>query len=193
MYSSLATGIFAIRSGNKAIEGDPGRVPITFVQGASVLKAAARYNNKFSNTIRSAFDVCDEIAKTDKLFSGLTKVVKFASEHVNPLIAAVSGIKVICADDKKTALLTEGGCVAGMMIGEGIMKKHLEGILSGLKISGKWSALLKGLIFVTGSISSSTLGHKIGGYIAEQFITPEELAKAQLKSKSLPKSFSYKA
>lgn len=193
MYSGIATGLFAIRNCNKTTNGDVGRLPVTVGQTASVLKAGAQYNNALSRQAKVVINTCEQIAKTDKLFNGVSKIVKFASDNVNPLIAASSGVKVILADDKKSAFLTEGGCIAGMFLGEGWMKKNLEGLLTSMKITGKWAPVVKGVLFVAGSIGASTLGSKIGENIAEQLKTPEQSIKEELERKSYPKSISVKA
>lgn len=193
MYSGVATSLFAIRNCNKTTNGDVGRLPVTVGQAASVVKAGAQCNSAISKPAKVVIDTCEQIAKTDKLFNGISKVVKFASDNVNPLIAASSGVKVIFADDKKTSLLTEGGCVAGMFLGEGWMKKNLEGLLTSIKVTGKWMPVVKGVLFVAGSIGASTLGSKIGANIAEQLKSPEQSVQEEIENKSRPKSISVKA
>ena len=139
MYSGVASGIFAIRNCDKTTNGDIGRLPVTVGQSAAVIKAGAQYNNAVAKPIKMILDTCDDIAKSDKVFNGLKKVVKFASDNVNPLIVASSGVKVVMADkeERKSTLITEAGTLAGMFLGEGWMKKHLDNILAKLPINKK--------------------------------------------------------
>ena len=142
MYSGVATGIFAYRNANKTANENIGRLPVTVAQSAAVLKAGAQYDNAVSKQAKVVLNTLDEVAKTDKVFRGLTKVVKFAENNVNPLIVASSGLNVLTADkkDRKKTLISESGCLAGM--------------------------------FVIGSISASTLGQKIGEKVADNWDKP---------------------
>ncbi len=184
MYSGVASGIFAIRNCDKTTNGDIGRLPVTVGQSAAVIKAGAQYNNAIAKPIKIILDTCDDIAKSDKVFNGLKKVVKFASDNVNPLIVASSGVKVALADkeERKSTLITEAGTLAGMFLGEGWMKKHLDNILAKLPINKKWLPIVKGIVFVTGSISASTLGSKIGKKAAEYWDKPLVNNEKQLVS-----------
>ncbi len=184
MYSGVASGIFAIRNCDKTTNGDIGRLPVTVGQSAAVIKAGAQYNNAVAKPIKMILDTCDDIAKSDKVFNGLKKVVKFASDNVNPLIVASSGVKVVMADkeERKSTLITEAGTLAGMFLGEGWMKKHLDNILAKLPINKKWLPIVKGIVFVTGSISASTLGSKIGKKAAEYWDKPLVNNEKQLVS-----------
>ena len=174
MYSGVASGIFAIRNCDKTTNGDIGRLPVTVGQSAAVIKAGAQYNNAIAKPIKIILDTCDDIAKSDKVFNGLKKVVKFASDNVNPLIVASSGVKVALADkeERKSTLISESGTLAGMFLGEGWMKKHLDDILAKTPISKKWLPIVKGITFVVGSITASTIGNKIGKKAAEYWDKP---------------------
>ncbi len=189
MYSGVATGIFAIRNADKTMNDNIGRLPVTVGQSAALIKAGAQY----SNPAKHVLNTLDEIAKSDKIFNGISKTVKFAADHVNPLIVASSGYTVLTAEDKKSALITESGSLAGMFIGEGWMKKNLDGILNKLPINKKWLPVIKGLLFVGGSIGSSTIGQKIGKFAADHWDKPLT-TKAQTNNENfVPKSISYKA
>lgn len=172
MYSGVATGIFAIRNADKTMNDNIGRLPVTVGQCAAVVKAGSQYNNTVSKQTKAVLNTFEEIAKSDKVFGGLTKAVKFASDHVNPLIVASSGVKVLTSDDKKSAIIAESGCLAGMFLGEGWMKKNLDRILTKLPINKKWLPIIKGVIFVCGSITASTIGQKIGQKAAKYWDKP---------------------
>lgn len=174
MYSGVATGIFAIRNAGKTANENIGRLPVTIGQTASVIKAGAEYNNAVSKQAKVVLNTCSEIAKTDKVFNGLTKAVKFASDHVNPLIVVSSGLNVAMAkkEERKKTIISEGGCLIGMFAGEGWMKKNLDKYLAKLPINKKWIPIIKGVLFVAGSITSSTIGQKIGKKVADNWDKP---------------------
>lgn len=174
MYSGVATGIFAVRNAGKTANENIGRLPVTVGQTASVIKAGAEYNNAVSKQAKVVLNTCSEIAKTDKVFNGLTKVVKFASDNVNPLIIASSGLNVLMAnkEERKKTLISETGCIIGMFAGEGWMKKNLDKYLDKLPINKKWIPIIKGVIFVSGSIAASTVGQKVGKKVANYWDKP---------------------
>ena len=179
MYSSVATGIFCLRNGGKTTNGDIGRLPVTVGQGAAALKAVGESESLFAKPVQTVLENCSELAKSDKFFNGVKKTVKFASDNVNPLIVASSGLKVLLAkkEDRKETIITESGCLAGMFLGEGWMKKNLDGILTSLASKnilpkGKWLPVIKGVLFVLGSITASTIGSKIGKKLAQHWDKP---------------------
>ena len=186
-YSDVGSLLFTVRSGQKASEGDYCRVPITVAQGASVVKAFSEYNNPASKQVKNILN----IVGNDKVANKLGKVVKFASENVNGLIVVSSGVKVALAkpEDRKKTLIAEAGCLAGMFTGEGWMKKNLNKYLDQLPINKKWIPLIKGIVFVTGSITCSTLGQKIGKKVAQYWdkplVPPKEENQASNKSINL--------
>lgn len=199
MYSGVASGIFAIRNCDKTTNGDIGRLPVSVGQGAAVIKAGAEYNNPISKQAKIVLNTFDDIAKSDKLFNGLSKTVKFAADHVNPLIVASSGLKVAMADKKerKSTLIAESGTLAGMFLGEGWMKKHLDGILAKTPIGKKWLPIIKGVTFVAGSITASTIGNKIGKKAAEYWDKPlvntKDAAASENNSDKVYKPLDYKS
>ena len=111
MYSGVATGIFAFRNANKTANENIGRLPVTVGQGAAVIKAGAQYNNAVSKQAKVVLNTIDEVAKTDKVFGGLTKAVKFAANHVNHFIVVSSGLNVLTAkkEDRKKTIIAESG------------------------------------------------------------------------------------
>jgi hypothetical protein len=195
-FSDVATIGFVFRNGQKVSNGDAGRIPVLAGQTCNAIKAGATSGKAIAKPAQAIITACEEVAKTDKLFNGLGKVVKFASNNVNPLIAASSGLKVVLAkeEDRKKTFITEAGCVGGMLLGEGWMKKNLVGYLDKMPISGKWKPIVKGLIFITGSIGCSTIGQKLGKQLADVIDIPwgkEERAKKQQQEAC--KSINYQA
>ncbi|MBD5402491.1 hypothetical protein HDR58_06795 [bacterium] len=192
-YSDVATVGFALRNIDKTSSGDFGRLPVAVGQTYNALKAALNMDNSISKTAKNIFNAGIEVAKSDKVFNGVSKTVKFASEHVNPLIVCSSGVKVLLADDKKSAIISEGGCLAGMFLTEGLMKKHLNKVLDKLPVSAKWKPIIKGIIFIAGSIGGSTLGQKLGDNIAEALKSPEQLLKEEIAARAKAKPINVKS
>lgn len=160
---------FTYTNANKAAAGDVGRIPVTAAQAAGVAKSLAQMNTTAQNVLN--------IASKDPVARRLGKMATFASEHVNSLIVASSGFKVLTAskDERKKTFLTEGGCLAGMFIGEGYMKRgHLDNAIAKLPINAKWKPLVRGLVFIAGSITASTIGQAIGSAIANWTATSSQ-------------------
>lgn len=197
MYSGVATGIFAIRNADKTSSENIGRLPVTIGQTASLIKAGAQYNNSVSKTTKTVLNNLKEVAKSDKVFNGLGKVVNFAADNINPLIVASSGLTVALADkeDRKKTIITEACCLAGMFTGEGWMKKNLDKYLEKLPVNKKLIPIIKGVTFVVGSITSSNIGEKVGKTVAEYWDKPliKDNFQAPLKNDTEHRTISLKS
>lgn len=178
----VATALFAVRNTNRTSKGEYGRFPVAVGQIAKGLKEFSKESNILAKGVRGALDTAEEIAKYDKICGKLAKAVKFASENVNPLIVCSSGINVMLADDKKTALVSESGTLSGMFATEALMKKHLDKVIDALPISGRWKPIVRGFAFVAGSITGSTLGNKIGKKAAKYINGENEVKAADLQN-----------
>lgn len=202
-FSDVATVGFVFRNGQKVNNGDASRIPVLAGQVVNAVKAGAESGKPlFATPCQAIINTTGEVAKADPLFNGLCKSVNWASRYVNPLIAASSGLKVVLAkkEDRTKTLITESGCLGGMFLAEGWMKKNLVGILDKLPISAKWKPIVKGLTFIAGSIGFSTLGAKIGKYIADRADIPfgkearaEYYRKKEAKAQTANKSIDLKA
>lgn len=158
-YSDVATVGFAIRNIDKTTSGDWGRLLVAVGQTANAIKAGAEHNS----FLKSGVNAIKKVAESDSVFKGVSKGVKFVSNNINPLIVVSSGYNVLTAkkEERKKTLFSEAGCIAGMFLGEGWMKKNLNPIIEKLPVSNKWKPVIKGLIFIGGSIGSSTIGQKL--------------------------------
>lgn len=179
-YSDIASLAFTVRSADKTANGDIGRAPVTLVQGASVVKAVQQYQNPFSRGVKK----CLSSMGKDETIKKIAKVTDFAAKHVNTLIGCSAGLKVLMAEkeDRKKTLIAETGCFLGMLKGESWMKKNLNKYLDQLPVNKKWIPIIKGIVFVTGSISCSTIGEKIGKVVAKYLDKPlaaEKIEPAQ--------------
>ncbi|MBR1425505.1 hypothetical protein IJ579_08085 [bacterium] len=171
---AVSAGIFSIRNVDKTSNGEVGRLPVAVGQISNTFKEIAKYNNIFARGVKGTLNTLDEIAKYDQICNNLSKCVKFASEHVNPLIVASSGLNVALADDKKSTAIAETGNLVGMFACEGMMKRHLDKIIDACPISGRWKPIVKGLVFVAGSIGGSMAGHAGGKKIAQEVKARDE-------------------
>ncbi len=190
----VANLLFFIRNGNRAQNGEGGRSFVTVAQGAKFFNQISQYDNAFARGTKSAIEAFDKISKGDKLFRGLQKSVDFASKNVNTLICVSSGINIYNAKDKQSAVIAEAGNLGGMFLIEGWMKKNLDSIINKLPISNKWKPIVRGIIFVCGSIGVSTLGYKVGKIMAEQLKKEQEKFSAKNVQQNFnAKSVSYAA
>lgn len=158
-YSDVATVGFAVRNIDKTTSGDWGRLLVALGQTANAIKAGAEHNSY----LKSGVNALKKVAESDSVFKGVSKGVKFVSNNINPLIVVSSGYNVLTAkkEERKKTLFSEAGCIAGMFLGEGWMKKNLNPIIEKLPVSNKWKPVIKGLIFIGGSVGSSTIGQML--------------------------------
>lgn len=185
-FSGLASLTFTVRSADKTANGDIGRAPVTLVQGASVVKAAKEYQNPLSKMLKYAITT----ACKDENVKKAARVMNFAADNINYLIGLSCILKVGMAkeEDRTKTLIAETGCFTGMILGEGWMKKNLNKYLEQLTINKKWIPLIKGIVFVTGSITCSTFGEYICKKIANYWDKP--LVKQNEKN-TKPKAKAY--
>lgn len=177
----LSTLLFFLRNSNRAQNGEGGRGFVAIGQGAKVVKQICEYDNIFSRGAKSAVNAFNTIAKNDKVFNGISKGVKFASENVNPLIVVSSGINVLTSDDKQSTIIAEAGNLAGMFAVEAWMKKNLDKVLANMPINKKWMPIVRGITFVIGSIGTSTICYKIGKNLAAKLKTINEKSEIEQK------------
>ena len=178
---NFSTVLFFLRNGNRAQNGEGGRGFVAIGQGAKVVKQICEYDNIFGKSAKSAVNAFKTVAQNDKIFNGISKGVKFASENVNPLIVVSSGINVLTSDDKQSTIIAEAGNLAAMFAMEGWMKKNLDKVMQNLPISNKWMPIVRGIAFVIGSIGASTIGYKIGKTFASKLKVVNE--KSELEEK----------
>lgn len=113
------------------------------IAGGQVLNAAkgvsnvAKYSeNALSSGIVSAEESIKNLAKTDKVVGGISKVLNFTADNINPLICLTSGVKVATSDNKEEALVEEG-CALGAMFGSETLAKRFIGIPKNMKFDSK--------------------------------------------------------
>ena len=193
MFSPVASFIFACRNVDKTKDGDVGRSAVAAGQAAGLVQEVSKYDGLVANSARSALSVFSNLAKENKAFEYATKAVKFAADNVNPLICASGVVKTAMSDDKIGTGVTEATALTAMFAGEGMIKKYYDkavnssSVKNGIKnlsknkimkpvfeylekhqLKGKAGAIIKGLLFVGGSMTSYAIGQKFGETTAKR-------------------------
>ena len=202
MFSPIASCIFACRNVDKTKNGDVGRSTVALGQTAGLLQEVSKYDGLAANSARSALSVFSKLANEHKAFEYAGKAVQFAADNVNPLICASGVLKTAMSDDKVGTGVTEVAALSAMFAGEGMIKKNYdkavnsktvkEGIsklsktkvlkplfeyLEKHKLKGKAGAIIKGLLFVGGSMTSYAVGQKFGETTAKRVKANVKLVK----------------
>ncbi len=202
MFSPIASCIFACRNVDKTKNGDVGRSTVALGQTAGLLQEVSKYDGLAANSARSALSVFSKLANEHKAFEYAGKAVQFAADNVNPLICASGVLKTAMSDDKVGTGVTEVAALSAMFAGEGMIKKNYdkavnsktvkEGIsklsktkvlkplfeyLEKHKLKGKAGAIIKGLLFVGGSMTSYAVGQKFGEATAKRVKANVKLVK----------------
>ena len=193
MFSAPATAIFAYRNADKTQNGDIGRGAVTYGQLAGLAQEVAKYDGAIANSARSALSVFSDLAKQNKAFEYAGKATQFAINNVNPLICASGVVKTAMSDDKVKTGITETAALSAMFLGEGMIKRYYDDMASSKtvqdgikkfseskigkpifeylekhKLKGKAGAIVKGLTFVAGSMTSYSIGQELGEPIANR-------------------------
>lgn len=193
MFSPIASSYFAVKNVDKTQHGEVGRSTVALGQAAGLVEDAAKGNSIFSGAARSVLSGCSSLAQDNKAFKYAGKAVKFAADNVNPLICVSSVIKTGMSDDKVGTGITEVGALSAMFAGEGFVKQHYDKAINSktckdmlakaskskyLKpvfeylekhnLKGSAGTVVKGLVFVTASMSSYAAGQHIGKGIAKR-------------------------
>lgn len=182
----VPSGIFCYRNFKKAENGEPARGTVAFAQGAKIVQAIGKYNESTAKTANSAVSIFNKYAQQSKVIDYTGKAVNWAIKNVNPLIVASGVVKTAMSDDKVGTGINETGALAGMFAGEGLMKLHLDKVINAENVTlaakqadkVKWlrplsnfmtksgnnskiAAIVKGVLFVCGSMTSYSIGHSL--------------------------------
>lgn len=193
MFSPIASFIFAYRNVDKTQNGDVGRSTVAIGQAAGLFQEVSKYDGMVATTARSAVSVFSKLANEHKAFEYAGKAVQFAADNVNPLICASGVLKTAMSDDKIGTGVTEVAALSAMFAGEGMIKKYYDNAINSHSVKdgieklsktdvlkpmfkylekhnlkGKVGAIIKGLIFVGGSITSYAAGQKLGECTAKR-------------------------
>ena len=174
-YSGIATLGFIGTNGNKVFEQeDWTRIPVLTGQIINALDEASNLNAKIAGRTCKLITTCENMAKSDKVFGSVFNAGKFIKNNINPLIVASGITKVALTkkEDREKAFVTEGGMLAGMFLAEGFMKRNLDGYLAKLPLPKKVLPVVKGVVFLTASLTGSSLGRKLGKKVADVWDVP---------------------
>ena len=184
MSNWLAKLIFTSRSAGR-VENEPGRGVVAGAQAASAVRNGAKDGSIFSKPFKGILNYCEKLAENKEALGRVSKYVKLASENVNPLIVASSGLNIALAEDKQSAFITETGTLTGMFLMEGMMNKHLDKLVDKLPVNKKLAPIVKGIAFVIGSVGASGVGKAAGSAVAKAVkdsntkYSQEQIAKTQ--------------
>ena len=195
MFSVAASSFFALRNVDKTKnkEGEIGRGAVAVGQTVGVLQEVAKLDGAIANTARSALSVFSDLAKENAAFKYAGKATQFAVNNVNPLICVSGVIKTALSDDKIQTGVTEAAALGSMFVWEETTKKYYNDIINSQKcknlidsaskkrflkpvfeflekhkLKGKAGAVIKGLTFVSASLTGYTIGEKYGGDLASK-------------------------
>lgn len=206
----VPSGIFCYRNYKKATDksenGEKTRGTVAFAQAAKIAEAIAKYNDSTAKSAEEAFNIFGKYAEKSRALNYTGKAINWATHNVNPLICASGAIKVLSSDDKLHTGITQVGALSGMFLGEGLMKMYMGNVINEkniLKIaekfkdtkyiktiaeklmksgnSGKLASIIKGLLFVCGSITSYSIGEKIGKNTADRICKDGGIQTPQAK------------
>lgn len=130
--SITSGGIFSTRRASSAANANNPFVSAmnADIAGGQALNVAkgvsniAKYsNNTLSADIMSAEESIKNLAKTDKVIGGISKVLNFTADNINPIICATGAVKVACSDNKEEAAIQEGTALGAMFASEAMAKK----------------------------------------------------------------------
>lgn len=185
MSNIVSSTIFCARNVEKAeSENKVGRWAVAVGQSKKVIDYVRTLDNELGKSTNKAVTSLKTFSHQEKLLDAAGKAVNFASKNINPLICVSSGLDVLMADDKQSALITTGSALGAMFAVENLMKKHLDEIpkIKGIdKIAqkvmdfaakhgckGKAGAIVHGVAFVVGSCTAYSVGEKFGSLVASQ-------------------------
>ncbi|MFA7658940.1 MAG: hypothetical protein WCY19_05865 [Candidatus Gastranaerophilaceae bacterium] len=183
MSNVISSAIFCARNVDKAEKQDKiGRWAVAAGQAKKVVDYVSTLDNEVGKGARTAVNALKTYSESEKLLSYAGKAIDFASRKVNPLICVSSGIDILRADDKDSALIKNAAALSSMFAVEHLMKNHLDDIpkIKGIdkiaervmkfaakyKIEGKLPAIIHGVAFVVGSCTAYSLGDKFGTMVA---------------------------
>jgi hypothetical protein len=96
------------------------------LKGGRAAKALAELSEADTNILTNgASEAIKDASKTNKVLKGASKIINFTADHINPIICATSGIKVLGSDDKTDTAIREGLALTTMFAGEAAAKKVL--------------------------------------------------------------------
>jgi len=199
MSNIVSSTIFCARNIDKAENQDKvGRWAVAVGQGKKVVDYVRTLDNQFGRNTNALIHDVKIASEQEKLLEYTGKALNFASKNVNPLIIASSGLDVLMADDKKSALVKNATALSAMFAVEHLMKEHLDDItkIKGVdkvaknvmefaakhSCEGKLGAIVHGVAFVVGSCTAYSVGEKFGSLILNKTDSKEKSENKETNS-----------
>lgn len=189
----VPSSVFLLSNIKKVENGDKSRSTVVFAQGAKIAQAIAKYHNTTAKNASEAFNIFGKYAEKSKVLDTAGKGVNWATRNVNPLICASAVYKTATSDNKVETGISQLGALSGMFLGEGLMKNFSGNYINeenAIKLAekmkntkglgklgefllksgncGKVATVAKGVAFVCVSMTSFSLGKKLGDDFAER-------------------------
>ena len=137
MPSVISSTIFSTRRANSGADALVTSNPIVGamnmdIAGGQIVNAVKGVSNiakgsanSLAEGITSAEESIRALSQGDKVVGGIAKVLNFTADHVNPIICATSGVKVLTSDNKKDEAIKEGTALGVMFASEALAKNAL--------------------------------------------------------------------
>ena len=137
MPSITSSGIFSSRRANTGVDAIASNNPFVGVMNLDVaggqitnaakgvVSIAKESKNAVSDGIISAEKSIKDLANSGKIARGVSKVLSFTADNINPIICATSAVKVLSADDKTDTAIQEGVALGSMFAAERTAKELL--------------------------------------------------------------------
>ena len=192
----VPSSVFLYNNIKKVENGEKARGTVVFAQGAKIAQAVAKYHDDTAKNATEAYNIFGKYASKSKVLDYAGKGINWATRNVNPLICASAVYKTLTSDDKVHTGITQVGALSGMFLGEGLMKlysgkaineENINKLAEQLKdtkglgkianyilknaLGGKIASILKGVAFVTVSMTSYNIGQKFMESTANRICT----------------------
>ncbi len=137
MPSVISSGIFSTRRVNTSAEAISASNPLVGVMnmdiaGGQMLNVAKGVStiakeskSSLASGIASAEESIKALSKSGKVMNGISKVLSFTADNINPIICATGAARVITAKDKKDEALHQGTALGTMFTFEAGTKRLL--------------------------------------------------------------------
>ncbi len=108
----------------------------TFKGCHAATQIASATSSEIAKTAQTASQTIKTVSDSSKLLRGISKVVDFTANNINPIICLTSGVKVLSSDNKVDTAADEIVKLAPMFAGEGAYKV-LAGMPKYVRENGK--------------------------------------------------------
>ena len=206
----VPSSVFLYNNIRKVENGEKARGTVVFAQGAKIAQAIAKYHDDTAKNATEAYNIFGKYASRSQILDYAGKGVNWATRNVNPLICASAVYKTATSDDKVHTGISQIGALSGMFLGEGLMKLYSGNLINESNINnlaeqlknvkglgklanailnshhgGKIASILKGIAFVTVSMTSYNIGQKIGEDTADRVCADLGIKSADKEQQSV--------